>query len=40
MSIIGKKEAEEGRITLRRHGVGDLGVMGFDEAMIKIKEEL
>lgn len=40
MSIIGKKEAEEGRITLRRHGEGDLGVMDFDEAIQKIKEEL
>ncbi|HHV37634.1 MAG TPA: threonine--tRNA ligase [Candidatus Cloacimonetes bacterium] len=40
MSIIGKKEAEEGRITLRRHGEGDLGVMDFDEAIQRIKEEL
>lgn len=40
MCIIGKKEAEEGHITLRRHTVGDLGVMGFDEAIQKIKEEL
>jgi len=39
MSIIGKKEAEEGRITLRRHGEGDLGVMDFDEAIQRIKEE-
>lgn len=40
MCIIGKNEAETGNLTLRRHTVGDLGAMSFDEAVKKIREEL
>lgn len=40
MCIIGKKEAEEGSLTLRRHTQGDLGAMSFDDAIQSIKNEL
>lgn len=40
MCIVGKNEAESGNVTLRRHTVGDLGSMSFDEAIRKIREEL
>ncbi len=39
MCIIGKNEAENGQVTLRRHTVGDLGAMSFDEAALKLKED-
>ncbi len=37
MCIIGKKEAENGTLTLRQHTVGDLGAMDFDAALDKIR---
>lgn len=40
MCIIGKKEAEEGNLTLRRHTKGDLGMMSFDQAVKTIRQEL
>jgi len=40
MCIIGKKEAEDGSLTLRRHTQGDLGSMRIDEALEHIKKEL
>ncbi|MDD3579160.1 MAG: threonine--tRNA ligase, partial [Candidatus Cloacimonetes bacterium] len=40
MCIIGKKEAEEGTLTLRRHTQGDLGAMDYAAALLKMKEEL
>ncbi len=40
MCIVGKKEAETGDLTLRRHTIGDLGSMSFDAAIKKIHEEL
>jgi threonyl-tRNA synthetase len=40
MCIVGKKEAEEGSLTLRRHTQGDLGSMSFDAALEAIKAEL
>ncbi|PKN78823.1 MAG: threonine--tRNA ligase [Candidatus Cloacimonetes bacterium HGW-Cloacimonetes-1] len=39
MCIVGKKEAENGQVALRQHTVGDLGVMSFDEAVLKLNEE-
>jgi len=39
MCIIGKKEAEEGTLTLRRHTRGDLGAMSLDQALAAIKSE-
>ena len=40
MCIVGKREAEEGSVTLRRHTQGDLGSMDFATALAKIKHEL
>nr|MDK2850603.1 threonyl-tRNA synthetase [Candidatus Cloacimonadota bacterium] len=40
MCIIGKKETEDGSLTLRRHTQGDLGVMSFEDAIQSIKKEL
>lgn len=40
MCIIGKKEAEEQALTLRRHTKGDLGAMSFQEALDTINQEL
>lgn len=31
--IIGKREAENGQVSLREHGVGDKGVMSVDDVM-------
>jgi threonyl-tRNA synthetase len=39
MCIVGKKEAEEGTLTLRRHTKGDLGAMSFADAIALIKSE-
>ncbi|MCB5260655.1 MAG: threonine--tRNA ligase, partial [Candidatus Cloacimonetes bacterium] len=40
MCIIGKKEADAGTLTLRRHTKGDLGSMSINEAINIIKAEL
>jgi len=40
MCIIGQKEVENSKVTLRRHTVGDLGVMDLNEAIYKINSEL
>jgi len=40
MCIVGKREAEEGSVTLRRHTQGDLGSMDYAAALLKMKEEL
>jgi len=40
MCIVGKKEAEEGNVSLRRHTLGDLGSMSFDEAVRKFRAEM
>lgn len=40
MCIVGKKEAEEGTLTLRRHTQGDLGAMSYDQALTTLKNEL
>ncbi|MCB5270265.1 MAG: threonine--tRNA ligase [Candidatus Cloacimonetes bacterium] len=39
MCIIGAKEAEQNRLTLRRHTKGDLGSMTFEEALTAIKND-
>jgi threonyl-tRNA synthetase len=36
--VIGKREAENGQVALREHGVGDKGVMSFEEAIAMFKE--
>ncbi len=40
MCIVGKREADEGSLTLRRHTQGDLGSMDFATALARIKHEL
>jgi threonyl-tRNA synthetase len=40
MAVIGKKETEEGTISLRKHTVGDLGAMTLDEAIEKLNSEV
>ncbi|MFA7543700.1 MAG: threonine--tRNA ligase, partial [Candidatus Cloacimonadaceae bacterium] len=40
MCILGKKEAEEGTLTLRRHTKGDLGAMTLEAALEMITNEL
>lgn len=39
MCIIGKKEAEEGTLSLRRHTQGDLGTMDMEQALTIIRSE-
>ncbi|MGC9361461.1 MAG: threonine--tRNA ligase [Candidatus Syntrophosphaera sp.] len=38
MCVLGKKEEEQGFVTLRQHTVGDLGAMGLEDAVKKIRE--
>ncbi len=40
MGIIGKKEIEEGTISIRKHTVGDTGSVGIDNAINLLKEEI
>jgi threonyl-tRNA synthetase len=40
MCVVGKKEEENGTLTLRRHTVGDLGAMSFEDAAKRLGEDL
>jgi len=40
MCIVGAQEAEKNILTLRRHQMGDLGAMTFDEALSYLRNEL
>jgi threonyl-tRNA synthetase len=40
MLIVGDREAEEGRVAVRRHGVGDEGSMALDELAERLRTEL
>jgi threonyl-tRNA synthetase len=40
MAVIGKKEVEEGTISLRKHTIGDEGAMAVDEVIEKLKFEM
>ncbi|UCC80557.1 MAG: threonine--tRNA ligase, partial [Candidatus Zixiibacteriota bacterium] len=40
MAIIGKKEIEDGTISLRKHTMGDIGEMSVDDAIKRLKEEV
>jgi threonyl-tRNA synthetase len=40
MCIVGAKEAENNLLSMRRHKVGDLGIMTFDDALRLLNEEL
>ena len=39
MLIVGEKEAQEGKVSVRRHGKGDLGSLLLDEFVAKFKDE-
>jgi threonyl-tRNA synthetase len=39
MFIVGAKEQESGAVSVRRHGVGDLGSKEIDEIIVEIKQE-
>ena len=39
MLVIGEKEAENGTISVRKHGEGDLGEMTVEQFINFIKEE-
>ena len=39
MLVLGDKEAESGQVTVRSRADGDIGTMGLDEFIAKIKEE-
>lgn len=38
--VVGKKEEESERVSIRKHGEGDIGTMSIEEAIKKIKEEI
>lgn len=40
MFIIGEKEMNEGKVSLRIHGQGDKGMMDFNEVKVKLQEEI
>ena len=40
MFIIGKKEIENKKVSVRRHGKGDLGVFDLDEIIKKVQKEI
>jgi threonyl-tRNA synthetase len=40
MFIVGAKEAENGKVSVRRHGDGDLGVRSVADALALITEEI
>ena len=39
MIIVGDKEMEDGTVAVRRRGQGDLGVMAYNDFVLKIKQE-
>ena len=39
MLIVGEKEENDGTVSVRRHGDGDLGVFSVNEFISLIKEE-
>lgn len=40
MFIVGGKEAEQGTVSVRRHGVGDRGAMSLDDAVAMVNREI
>ncbi len=40
MLVVGEREENEGTVSVRRHGRGDLGPMRVEDFVIKIKEEI
>jgi threonyl-tRNA synthetase len=40
MLVVGEKEMNEGKVSIRKHGKGDLGAKGLDEFLNEIKTEV
>ncbi len=40
MFIVGAKEAEAGKVSVRKHGTGDLGAEGTEEAIVMLEKEI
>ena len=40
MFIVGAKEAEAGKVSVRKHGSGDLGAQSIDEALQLLQREI
>jgi threonyl-tRNA synthetase len=40
MLIVGEKEAETNTLAVRKHGIGDIGVLTVEEFAAMIKEEI
>jgi len=40
MVIIGKREAESGMVSVRRHGVGDIGVLSLEQLVSQLNSEI
>ena len=39
MLVVGDKEAESAAVSVRHHGDGDLGVMGLDALISRMRQE-
>ena len=39
MLVVGGREAEQGAVSVRRHGKGNLGAVSIESALAQIKEE-
>ena len=39
MLVVGKRELADGKVSLRKHGEGDLGPMPVDEVLARFKAE-
>ena len=40
MLIVGQREAEDGTVSLRRRGEGDLGVLSIDKLKNRMEQEI
>ena len=40
MLIVGEKEENEGTVSVRKHGAGDIGTFSIEEFISLIKEEI
>jgi threonyl-tRNA synthetase len=40
MLIIGEKEAQDGTVSVRKHGEGDIGVMSMEEFSTHLQKEI
>lgn len=40
MLVVGENEAQDGSVSVRRRGEGDLGVMSVDDFVLHVKKEI